>query len=463
MELKTVQWTVSIFMIVMAIAMFTTADACKRFGIKSCFLLSNAILILGSLVCAFAESSFTLIVGRAIQGFAVGFQMPLGAILVARLYPREKIGLAMGIYGAVMLMAPAMGPVMGGYLVEHYNWQSIFFCQLPLAIFSALLGSLYIPGNKNDAEPKSVNSYDYVGLLLVSVHISTLFAFLAELQEFGISAQFTLLYATLCISSLLFFLANELVAKRPLINLSLFFNLEFSLSLMIILLIGFGLFSSVLIVPYYLQSVLAMPAVDVGKSLIWTGLIMSILAPVCGRLSDTQYLYSLISVGLVLFFISCYLISTSPMGTSVTGIIWLLIIGRIGFSVMLPAIYTNAMRLLKPENIPDGAVLINLFRQIGGTLGVVYISSYYEQTNFIVSSHLTMMFSGEHAKQSTSSNLSLVELEALLHNFSYPINQISGYVAFIEIFRFTAYLALAALFAIAISKIRGTLGRWVQA
>ncbi|WP_414828931.1 DHA2 family efflux MFS transporter permease subunit [Alteromonas sp. H39] len=454
MELKMVQWTVSIFMIVMTIAMFTTADATRRYGLRFCFLLSAFIMLFGSGICALAESSSILIIGRAVQGFAVGFQMPLGAILVSKIFPTERIGFAMGIYGAVMLLAPAMGPVMGGYLVEKFQWGAIFYLQIPLAMFSALTGYLFLKQEKvAQIASAKVKTYDLMGLLLVSVHIVSMFMCLSEVQEQGLFRVESFSLALLCVAALVLFLGQELRHPFPLLNLKLFSKIEFCISLLVILLIGFGLFSSVLIVPYYFQNVLQMPAADVGESLIWTGLIMSLLSPVCGKLSDMDFLFALVVSGLILFFLSCYWISEIQLGSTIQSIILLLILGRIGFSILLPAIYTNSMRMLNETEVADGAVLINLARQLGGTFGVIYVSGYYEHTSYQVSAYLKMLFSTEHLQNTLTGPLSQQQLLIELAQYSDPINKLSGFIAFVEIFRLTALMALATIAIIVVHRL----------
>jgi MFS family permease len=156
LDLNQVQWTITLYMIVMTIAMLLAADVVKRIGVKSTFVLSFVIMSIGSLIGGLSDNLLVLLTGRFFQGFAAGLQAPLATIILGQIFPKNKMGIAMGFFGAIMLMAPAMGPVVGGYIIEVLSWREVFHFQLPMAALSIILAMFYLP-NTTDVTREAID------------------------------------------------------------------------------------------------------------------------------------------------------------------------------------------------------------------------------------------------------------------------------------------------------------------
>lgn len=378
------QWVTSAFMAAMTVSMLTTPWLLARYGYRRTYGACIWLLLAGGVVGGFANS-FPLVLGaRVAEGLAAGVLQPIPAIIILRSFEPHEQGRASGIFGMGVVLAPALGPSIGGLLVEAFGWRSIFFMVVPFCIASLWLGRRYVPvtspGGKA-ADPKSAR-LDWSGLALATIGTLCLLNGLVELQGGPPFRGIWLLLAAGLILGAFIWLQRRTLRARgrhpdqgidPLMNLSLFKDRRFAMGSIVAFIYGIALFGSTYLLPVYMQMGLQLSAAFVGTALLPAGLVLAITIGWVGRLADRQPTYRLVSIGLALLTASFALMPTIN-GQDRVLTVWLLvawaILGRIGLGFILPSLNVGAMRGLERHHIPQGASVINFLRMLGGAAGV---------------------------------------------------------------------------------------------
>lgn len=451
--LETAQWCITIFLIVMTVSMLLTADLVQRIGLRATSALSCLMLIGSSWTGGVAESIEILFLSRAVQGFSAGIIVPLGVILVTRLFPPNKIGRAMGVFGAIMLLAPSMGPVIGGFLVEYSSWRILFFIQVPLALMSLLLGNIFLPKHQVKREGR----YDWMGFSFLSISLAAGYTCFFLMTVYGLRSFALQVSAFIYFISTGLFIYSECRASCPIVELGIFRNSAFVINLFIIFVVGVGMFSTILLIPYYLLETLHFTPAQVGLSLLPVGVVMCLIAPIAGIISDVVKPATVIIPSLLLFAISGYFLSETRIGSSLTYIIVGAVIGRIGLSFLLPTLYTHTIRVLEGKFVECGSSLINFARQTGGAVGVMYFSTLFAEmsyvntraTQFDVSNRVAVMEDYNRLHEFEPDYKGVPESEAPTYvetTLQKDIELVSEHLSFIGIFKFLGWTSMLCVF-----------------
>ncbi len=451
-DLKTAQWTVTLYMIVMTLAMLMAADLVKRFGVKQVSIVSFVLFIIGTWVGGSATTVSELLIGRTLQGFSAGLQAPLAAIVVANSFPKDRIGTAMGIYGLIMLMAPAVGPVAGGLLIDAFQWPMLFYFQIPFAAVSAVLAYNFLP---DDNQTSGNGQYDWVGLLLLTLFISSIFFSISYMTEESTAYLWlpVLILAPLLLLVIFVFVENRV--SNPLVNTELFKVAPFSINLVVIFLLSSGMFSTILLVPLYMIETLHMTPGTAGLALLPAGLAMAVASPLAGRLSDKYSPIVIVFPGLLLFAFASFYLSTYELGASLNVIIMSSVLGRLGLSILLPSLYSSSFRVLDGKFTEYASSMLNFARQIGASIGILMFSGYYSISSYKNSENIMDNLredGGEFLEY--GKNLSMeIEKYSLVSwrvdsvvkgEINQYVNQISEHIAFIDAFFTIAIITLAS-------------------
>lgn len=451
-ELNSAQWTITLYMIVMTIAMLLSADLVKRFGIRKVSGFSFSLFFLSSWLGGVAQDPETLFVARALQGFSAGLQAPLGAIVVINLFPKDRIGAGMGVFGSIMLLAPSLGPVIGGLIVEYHSWRAVFYFQLPMAVISFVLGQALLP----KGEVTTSGKYDWFGLITLAVIILMVFYCLNIVSKQGTHVFILQVGVAVIVIGLIVFAQVEKVASNPIIDLNVFKVLPFSLNLVVIFMMGAGMFSSILLIPYYMLKTLNFTPEQVGLALLPAGLVMAVSSPLAGRLSDRIEPPKIIVPSLFIFSLSGFYLSQIQIGTAIWGLAIGAIIGRIGLSFLLPSLYTNTIKSLNGNFTEYGSSLMNFSRQLGGAIGVMYFSSEFSKNSFITAKYIQYETEKVHVLDSArnflhNADVPLTQLTAIeqdayyFNNINTDINLMAEHMSFINLFKFIGYASLAGI------------------
>ncbi|MFN7121708.1 MAG: DHA2 family efflux MFS transporter permease subunit [Hydrogenophaga sp.] len=378
------QWATSGFMAAMTVSMLTTPWLLARYGYRSTYAGCMWLLLVGGVAGGFANSFPLVLAARVAEGLAAGVVQPIPAIIILRAFEPHEQGRASGVFGMGVVLAPALGPSIGGLLVDGFGWRSIFFMVVPFCIASLWLARRYVPTTSPGglAANRQGAGLDWRGLLLAAVGTLCLLNGLVELQGgTALSASLLLGGAALLLVAFVVLQRRTLKSRQrhpdqgidPLMNLSLFKDRRFAMGSIVAFIYGIALFGSTYLLPVYMQMGLGLSASYVGTILLPAGLVLAVSIAVVGRLADRQPTHRLVSIGLVLLSASFALMVTIDLARPAQIIpllvVWA-ILGRIGLGFILPSLNIGAMRGLGHSHIPQGSSVINFLRMLGGAAGV---------------------------------------------------------------------------------------------
>ncbi len=378
------QWATSGFMAAMTVSMLTTPWLLARYGYRSTYAGCMWLLLVGGVAGGFANSFPLVMAARVAEGLAAGVVQPIPAIIILRAFEPHEQGRASGIFGMGVVLAPALGPSIGGILVDGFGWRSIFFMVVPFCLASLWLARRYVPTTSPGglAANRQGAHLDWRGLLLAAAGTLCLLNGLVDLQGgTALSAAVLLGGAALLLVAFVVLQRRTLKNRQrhpdrgvdPLMNLSLFKDRRFAMGSIVAFIYGIALFGSTYLLPVYMQMGLGLSASYVGTILLPAGLVLAITIAVVGRLADRQPTHRLVSIGLVLLAASFALMVTIDLGRPAQIIplliVWA-ILGRIGLGFILPSLNLGAMRGLGHAHIPQGSSVINFLRMLGGAAGV---------------------------------------------------------------------------------------------
>jgi DHA2 family multidrug resistance protein len=359
------QWVSAGFMLAMTLSMLTTPWLLLRYGLRRTYTGAICLLLFGGVVGGFSINYPMLLMMRVTEGLAAGVLQPIPAIVVLRAFDAKEQGKAMGIFGFGVVLAPAIGPSVGGFLVEHFGWRSIFFVVVPFCLGVLVMIRRFLAVNSpmmGDAK-----SLDWKGLLLAGVCTVSLLNGLVHLQSDLPVAAVLLLTG---MASFAAFVAYQLRAREPLMNMQLFRYRQFCMGALVAFIYGAGLFGSTYLLPVYMQMALAYAPSEAGLILLPAGIILGFTIMLAGKLADRVAPNILVSAGLSLLALSFALMTIDSAGTGYFMLMAWAIIGRVGLGFILPALSLGSMRGLDSSLIAQGASTINFFRQLGGAIGV---------------------------------------------------------------------------------------------
>lgn len=368
------QWVSSGFMVAMTVSMLTTPWLLSRYGYRKTFNGCMTLLALGGIAGGLSTDFDVLLLARVMEGLAAGVLQPIPSIIILRAFKPTEQGRANSLFGMGVVLAPAVGPSIGGGLVDLFGWRSLFLMVLPFCLVSVLLANRFVPitapggVSANHGNPV----LDLGGLSLVTVGTLCLLNGLITLN-FGRLDLATCLFLVALVSILSFIAWQRwqmIHGGLPLMNLELFTYKTYAMGTVVAFIYGVALFGSTYLIPLYLQVGLGFSPSQVGMLLLPAGLALALTIAVVGNYSHTHPTYLLVSFGLALLSASFALMLIVNLQTGIFILIGLSILGRIGLGFVLPSLNIGSMRSLDARLIPQGASTISFLRMLGGACGV---------------------------------------------------------------------------------------------
>ena len=373
------QWVTSGFMMAMTVAMLTTPWILGRFGYRRTYAGTMWLLLAGGVMGGLADNYSLVLIARVTEGIAAGVVQPIPAIVIMRAFAPHEQGRAMGIFGTGVVLAPALGPSLGGVLVDLFGWRSIFFMVVPFCIASLWLSSRYVPTSAPGGVDASRNApaMDWLSLLLAGAGTLCLLNGLVQLHQ-SVGPQTFALLGGATIIIIWFILRQGRLSRAmargesgsPLMNRALFADRRFALGSVVAFIYGMALFGSTYLLPVYMQVGLQWSPSFVGAILLPSGAVLALTISLAGRLADKLSTHILVSLGLALLAVSFALILVITLDTPVWYVVGFTVLGRIGLGFILPSLNLGAMRGLHKDLIAQGASSINFMRMLGGSAGV---------------------------------------------------------------------------------------------
>jgi len=407
------QWFSTGNLAAMTVGMLLNAWLMHNFGQRNTFIGALVVFVGALLLAGVAPNENVLILARILQGAVAGLLQPLAMYTLFRVFPPEQRGAAMGFFGMSVILGPAIGPTLGGILIDLFNWRFIFFIPISVTALAILAGSAFLPGRE---ETTGRVRFDGPGFVLLSICIATALTALSNGQREGWQSDYVLTLIAVSTLSGGAFVFWSLRIEAPLVDLRVFANPQFAAAGAVAVIYGAGIFGSTYLVPLFVQTVQHATPLAAGLLLMPAGLIMGVLMPFGGYMSDRMSPNVLIMSGLLFFAVSAFWLAGVDTNMPFWTIAFSVVLSRIGLALIKPALNVTALRALGPEQLSQGAGMINFTRQIGGAFGVNLLSVMLDRRTFFHSDTLTAM---QTAANSASLEL-LRTMEALLARAGVP-------------------------------------------
>lgn len=371
----TASWVITAFMICMGMTMPVTAWLGKRFGKKRVYLSGLFLFLAGSCIGVLAPSMSWVIAARCIQGVAGGLMIPLSLALVFEAYPREERGRVGGWWGMAVMLAPAVGPVLGGALVQLEGWPALFAMNIPVGLAAWAIGWRCLPS----PPPRTPPAFDWRGFVLATLGVGTLLATLGRLTgRSALTDPSHIVPASAALACLVLFVRVELRAPAPLLNLRIFAERGYSLSVAVVAAQSVGMFGCLVLLPLLMQGVLGYGAMSTGVALFATALFAGLFSSLGGRLLDRHGPRPGVAAGLL-----CSALATMAFGLAGPDApLWLIVAlmaaRGVGLGLSYVPVTTAGLNAIPEHLVTEGSAMNNILRRIMASLAVVAVSLYYE-------------------------------------------------------------------------------------
>lgn len=428
-DTSTIEWVVTAYMLALGVVVPFSAWLGDRYGYKQLYIVSMALFTLGSLLCSISWSVETLIAARIIQALGGGMIMPTTMAMVKRMVPQDKFGSAMGVIGIALLMAPAIGPTVGGYLVEYVDWRWIFTINLPIGIAGVLLSFFLLP----EIPKNKVGKLDIAGGFVSAVMLFTLLLALSEGAGWGWTSEPIIFLFYISAVSLILFIYMELTAQNPLLNIRVFRYTTFTMANIMSVITNIALFAGVFFVPLFLQNIRGLGALETGLIMFPGALVSGLMMPITGKLYDKVGPRWISVLGVIFVAYTTYLFHNIDINTPTSTITtWLMLRGA-GISFASMPAQTASIDFVPPVEVGAASAISNIVSRVSGSFGIAvltqFLSSRISLYENIMSNQVTMSspgvsmltqkFSSFLGNASSSRALEMTTLQGLIAQSSF--------------------------------------------
>ncbi len=369
---STVAWTVTAYTLALATVIPLTGWGADRFGTKRLYMLAVGLFTAGSVLCAAAGSINMLILFRVLQGLGGGLLMPLGMTIMTKAAGPKRMGRLMAILGVPMLLGPILGPILGGWLIDHYSWHWIFLINLPLGVLALIYAAWALPSDR----PEPTESFDFIGMLMMSPGLALFLYGISSIPSEGTFFSAKVLGFTFVgLALLVAFVFYSFKPKHPLLDLRLFSNKQLTVATITMFIFAAAFFGGLLLVPTYFQQVRGESPFDAGLLTAPQGIGAMLTMPVAGALSDKIPVGRIVPIGLVLIIGGMFALTQVDGSTSYWGyIIPVLFVMGLGMGSTMMPIMTSAIKTLTAHQVARGSTLLNITQQVASSVGVAIMS-----------------------------------------------------------------------------------------
>lgn len=369
-------------------------------GRKNFFILCIAGFTFTSFMCGISTSLPMLIVFRLLQGLAGGGLQPAQQAIIKDSFPPEKLGMAFAITGITTVLAPILGPTLGGYITDNYNWRWIFFMNVPVGLLAAFLVKILVQ-DPPSAQKKNVGSIDYIGLGLIALGLGTLQVVLDKgQQEDWFDSSFIVFFTAISAVSLILAIYWLLQQKHPVVELKLFKIPSFGMPCIMMFFVGFALYGSTTLLPMMVQANFGYDATLSGLLLSPAGIVVLFMMPVVGRLVNVVPAKYLISLGMLINAFGMWATGLITPQTDYTTLVFVRILQTLGLPFLFIPASTLAFSKVSPQHSSNASAIISLTRNLGGSIGIALVTNKLIHSQQIEQSylvqHLTTADAGYH-------------------------------------------------------------------
>jgi DHA2 family multidrug resistance protein len=365
------QWVLTSYLLALAVVIPMTGFLDETFGGKRMYMLTLTLFTIASALCGLSWSLGVMIFFRVLQGLGGGLIQPLGMSMLLREFRPEERGTALGFFGIPIMLAPAIGPTLGGYLVQYVDWRFIFYINVPVGIAAVIASSRIL----HEAPLRPGKKLDAWGIALVALGSASLLLGIDNGPNDGWGSTTVVAEILVGLACLVAFVWVELSASEPLLELRLLRVPVFSLALSVTLIVQIGLFGATFLLPLFLQDLRGLGAMDTGLLLIPQALTVAVIMPIAGRLFDRFGPRLMLVPGLALLAYSTYRFHTLDLTTSNLQIISYLMMRGVGMGMAMMPATTTAMNAVPRPLIPRATALTNAMQRIAGSFGTAIMAT----------------------------------------------------------------------------------------
>ena len=360
-----VQWLTTGYMLMNGILIPASAFFITKFTNRRLFITAMTLFSLGTFIAVVTPSFGLLVAARMIQASGSAMMMPLLMNVMLTAFPVERRGTAMGIFGLVMFTAPAIGPTLSGWVIEHYSWRTLFGIVLPFAIFTLI----YAIFKLRNITPNRNVTLDLFSLLLSSIGFGGLLYGFSSAGDKGWSSP--MVYGTIIIGaiSLTTFIIRQLRMKEPMLDFKIYKHPMFALSSAISIVLSIAMFSAMILTPLYVQSVRGISPIEAGILMLPGAVVMGIMSPITGRLFDKYGARAMAIIGLLITIVTTFYLSRLGMNSGYYYIMMLYTVRMLGISMVMMPVMTNGLNQLPMVSNPHGTAMNNTLQQVSGAIG----------------------------------------------------------------------------------------------
>jgi len=370
-----IEWVITSYMLSMAVMLPTSGWLADKFGYKRLYFMGLLMFTIGSLLCGMSNDENTLILSRIIQGLGAGTIQPLGMAIITREFPPHQRGMAIGFWAIAAAASVSFGPLIGGYLVDNFNWQLIFDVNIPFGI-AAMVFTIII---QKEYINRLIGKFDLIGFMSVITFLPLMLYALSEGSAASNSAGWGAPYILVCFAisaiALAVFITRELTAKHPLIDLRLLGNYNFGMGNLVMVIFSMGMFGSTFLLPLYLQNSMGYTALQAGSVFLPVGIIQGFMSPISGKISDKFSPKAPMILGVIILGVSFILNSQLSFLSENHFIMTSLYMRGFALGIIFTPLSTLSLLTMPRDKMAQASGITNTIRQIGGSLGVAIFTT----------------------------------------------------------------------------------------
>ena len=375
----TANWLTTIFMLVNGIVIPITAYLMNRFTTRQLYLSSMGLFTLGTLICGIAPTFGIILVGRVVQAAGAGILFPLITNVIFTLFPTERRGFAMGIFGIAMNFAPAVGPTLSGWVVQNYSWRVLFFIILPIAFIDFVVSIFLVKNVTETTKPK----LDTLGVILSTIGFGGILYAFTDVGTKGWGDPEVVILFLVSGLSLILFVWRQFIVNDPILEFRIFQYPIFTLTTIINVVVTMAMFSGMILMPIYMQNIRGFSPFLSGLMLLPGGIVMGIMSPITGKLFDKFGAKWLAISGLGVTIITTFALSRLQLSTSFTYCTIVYTARMFGMAILMMPIFTAGLNELALSLNKYGTAMVNTLRMIAGAVGMAFFVSIFANQSVV--------------------------------------------------------------------------------
>lgn len=365
-----IKWVLTAYMLAMGAVIPLTGYLGDRFGTKKVYIWSLILFTTGSALCGFAWSNSSMVAARIIQAIGGGMIMPTSMAIIYQIVAPNERGTALGIWGIAAMAAPAIGPTLSGYIVEHLNWRLIFTVNIPVGIVAVVLAIILL----KEYPKKPTHKFDLLGFISIASGLSCIMYVLGEGSAIDWNDFTTVFLLIFGVFALILFVVNELTHDEPLLDLRILKIWPFSLSIILSSLMSMGMFGGVYLLPLFLQNLQGYTAMQTGMIMFPSAIATAITMPISGKLFDRFGAKPLVIPSLIILAWTTYILAHISLETHSTTITYLMMFRGVGMGLAMMPSTTVGMNRVPQALIGRASALSNVIRQVAGSVSITVIT-----------------------------------------------------------------------------------------